>query len=44
MGSNLLILLELLLVLGVVLGWAFYELASLRRPPREDRDADRGEG
>ena len=43
MSSNLLILLELLLVLGIVLGLAVFELASLRRstPPRPDAEAAR---
>ena len=39
MSSNLLILFELLLVLGIVLGFAAFELASLRRPRPPDPDA-----
>jgi hypothetical protein len=36
-SSDLLVLLELLLVLGVVLGLAVWQLVSLRRDDRDDR-------
>ena len=38
MSSGTLVLLEMLLVLGLVLGWAVWELVSLRRDKRGDEE------
>jgi hypothetical protein len=38
MSSGTLVLLEMLLVLGLVLGWAVWELVSLRRDKRRDEE------
>lgn len=38
MSSGTLVLLEMLLVLGLVLGWAVWELVSLRRDKRRDKE------
>lgn len=38
MSSGTLVLLEMLLVLGLVLGWAVWELLSLRRDKRRDKE------
>jgi hypothetical protein len=39
MDSSYLILVELVLVLGAVLGWGVWELRSLRRERRRDEEA-----
>jgi hypothetical protein len=41
MSTGLLVSLELILVVGVVLGWAIWELVSLKRDDRRKRRRDR---
>ena len=41
MGSNLIVLLELLLVFGVVVGFGVWQLVSLRRDRQAREKADR---
>ena len=44
MSGSTLVLVELLLVLGGVMGWAVWELWSVRRQLRDDRDRLRQAG
>jgi hypothetical protein len=39
-SNNTFALIELLLVFGVVIGWAGWQLWSVKRPPREDKPQD----
>jgi cbb3-type cytochrome oxidase maturation protein len=39
MSGKTMVLLELLLIFGGVLGWAFWDLWSLRRSQARDREA-----
>lgn len=41
MSTGMLVTLELLLIVGVVLGWALWELFSLHRDERRKRKRDR---
>lgn len=43
MSTGLLVTLELILVVGVVLGWAVWELVSLKREDRRKNKQDRDE-